>query len=271
MKKICFLAPLDSTKDFSILVDNLKDICINRYEFKVIALCDININPNLRVPNEIVFVKTDEGTSFDEKIKIGFQYTSNYDVTVIIDFNNANYKTYVEQMLDNYEQGYDIVYLKNGQNENGFFNKVKNFFVNTYKKISQFFVNIICGTSDLDIYNGFQLFSNEVSEIILSLNNQNKYLRNFDCWNGFKTAYIYSSKREKQVRRAKLWSKRFILGFVFCILSIALFVTSLSTYSLITYSFRFTYLALGISLSLALMFFGVYNFTKNSINKKLGI
>lgn len=270
MKKICFLAPLDSTKDFNILVGNLRDICNNKYDFKVIALCDININPNLRVPNEIVFVKTEEGTSFDEKIRLGFQYTANYDITIVMDYNNTNYRSYIEGMLDNYEKGYDIVYIKNGVEPQGFFNKIKGFFRNIFKKTSQFFVKLLCGTEDLDIYNGFQLFSKPVAEIILSLNEQNKYLRNFDCFNGFRTAYIFSSKSEKQKRRTKFWTKRFIIGLVLSIVGVVLLVTSFATYSIIKYSFRFTYLSLGIMLSVGLLFFGIYFLTRNSLDKKLG-
>ncbi len=270
MEKICFIAPVEEIKNLNVLVGNIKDICQNQYDFNIIVLCDKDIPNDMVLSQSIVYVKTDDLANFDSKVTLGFQYTIGYDLTVVIDFNNGNYKKYIQGMLQNYSEGSDVVYVKKEVKKDGFFSKIKNFFVNIYKNIKKMFFRMIVGTDELDVYNGFQLFSKNVTEIILSLNENNKYLRNFDCWNGFKVSYVLSNKKEKQSKHEKFWNKKNILGIVLSILALTTLVVCLSTCLLLPLSTRFIYLSCGLTLTVGLAFFGVYNLSKNSVDKKLG-
>lgn len=270
MEKICFIAPVEELKDLNVLVGNIKDLCQNQYDFNIIVLCDKEVSSDMVLPQSVVYVKTESTANFDNKVSLGFQYTIGYDLTIIIDFNNKNYKTYIQGMLQNYSEGSDVVYVKKGTNKVGFFNKIKNFFVNLYRNISKLFFRMIVGTDELDVYNGFQLFSKNVTEIILSLNENNKYLRNFDCWNGFRVSYVLSDKKEKQDRHEKFWNKKNILGTILSSLAIITLVVCLTTCSLLPLSTRFIYITCGITLTTGLAFFGIYNLSKNSVDKKLG-
>lgn len=270
MEKICFIAPVEEIKNLNVLAGNITDICQNEYDFNIIVLCDKEVPSDVVLPRSVVYVKTENTMNFDSKISLGFQYTIGYDLTIIIDFNNKNYKNYIQGMLQNYSEGSDVVYVKKDVKKDGFFNKIKNFFVNIYRGVAKLFFRMIVGTDELDVYNGFQLFSKNVTEIILSLNENNKYLRNFDCWNGFKVSYVLSDKKEKQARHEKFWNKKNIVGTILSVLAIVTFVVCLSTCHLLPLSSRFIYLSCGLTLTVGFSFFGVYNLSKNSVDKKLG-
>lgn len=270
MEKICFIAPVEENDKLDILADDIKNICGNEFDFNIIALCSKELQSDIELPQSVVYVKTEENMNFDSKVTLGFQYTIGYDLTIVLDYSNRNYKIYIKNMLQNYNEGSEVVYVKNEVNKIGFFNRIKNFLINSYKNISKLFFRMIIGTDELDVYNGFQLFSKNITEIILSLNENNKYLRNFDCWNGFKVTYVLTNKKEKQKTNIKFWNKKTILGIILSTLSLITFVVCLTTHTLMPISVRFIYLASAFTLTAGLLFFGIYNLYKDHINKKLG-
>ena len=81
---------------------------------------------------------------------------------------------------------------------------------------------------------------------------------------------MLSNKKEKQSKHEKFWNKKNILGIVLSILALTTLVVCLSTCLLLPLSTRFIYLSCGLTLTVGLAFFGVYNLSKNSVDKKLG-
>ena len=271
MKNLCIITPLNSTADLKILADGVKSVCGKNYQFNIIAVCDENINPNLTIPKQIIFVKVDEGLSDEEKITKGFEYCKNYDATIILNKYEPNWQEYFSALLERYEEGADIVYTRKYVEPKNVFQKIGHWFKKVGDTIYQFFVKLFFKNKDLKVFNSFQLFSHDVAQIIADMSEKNTYLRNFDCWNGYNVVVNNSVSSETRVRKLNFFNKNIIYSLVLSLLFVSLAIVTGLFYSKITYSFRFTYITIGIALSAFTLFFACYNLVKGIALKRMGL
>lgn len=270
MKKICFIAAMKSTSAFNIMVDGLKTICENKYDFNVITLCDENIGPNFKMPKQIKFVKVENGMSVNQKIQKGFEFAKGYDLTIIMDYYDDNWRDYVQKMIEEYEKGSDIVYVRKYKTPSTFFGKVAHFFKKIGNAIYQSFIKMVSKNDDLRVFNSFQLFEKNISDIIVTMPEKNTFLRNFDCWNGYKITYVNSDVKEKNKQQISFSKKNvfsIIASFTFII---ALIITTAICYNKVDFSFRFTFIAIAFVIVIFLLYLSLYLIFKEIFVSKLG-
>lgn len=271
MKNLCIITPLNSTADLKILADGVKSVCGKDYKFSIIAVCDENINPNLTIPKEIIFVKVDEGLCDEEKITKGFEYCKDYDATIVLNRYEPNWQEYFSALLREYENGADIVYTKKNVEPKNIFQRISNWFKKVGDSIYQFFVKLFFKNKDLKVFNSFQLFSQDVAQIIADMPQKNTYLRNFDCWNGYNVVVNNTVSSETRVRKLKFFNKNIIISLILSLLFVGFALVTGLLYSKISYSFRFTYITIGIAISIFTLFFACYNFIKGIALKRMGV
>lgn len=270
MEKLCLIAPMNSTAEFSLMVDGVKSVLKNKYKFNIIAVCDENINPSYKIPAEITFIKVEAGSTVNEKITKGFEFAREYDATIIFDYYNNNWQEYLECLIREYEKGADIVYTRKYVERKTFFQKVAGFFKKAVNFFYQFFITIACKNKDLKVFNSFQLFRKHITDIIVDMPEKNTYLRNFDCWNGYEVKFVNSEVGEPKDTKVKFWNKNTITAFSL-LGTLALFVVLATLLGgFVNYDFKFAYIGLAIVISGFLLFFSLYHFAKNIVDIKLG-
>ena len=270
MEKICIISPIKSTSSFTNLLEEVKEICENKYDFEIIALCEQKVEDLIKFDEKIKYINVDEKMTLNEKFTIGMEQATVYDVVALIDYENENWKEYLQGLILSYENGADISYVKYEISKNTIWGKIKRFFSKINNCIYEIFIKLFAKTKDLCVYNSFQLYKKDIVDIIRNFPEKNSFLRNFDCWTGYKSKYIITFKKEPRDKNNKLCTKSLILDFICLSFLIGLIVLSILLYPKVSYDFRFTYVALAIALCLFLFGFSIYHFVKQLLEIKIG-
>lgn len=134
---------------------------------------------------------------------------SNSDVIVMLDSDLQHPPELIHQMLNKYEQGYDIVYtIRQDSPEISFLKRfTSKLFYNMINKIS----NITINESAAD----FRLISYRVAEVFRKqIRERNQFLRGLFSWVGFRTTGIKFQVRKRRAGRSKYsLSRMFQFGF----------------------------------------------------------
>ena len=117
----------------------------------------------------------------------------------------------------------------------------------------------------------FQLFSENVVEVIKEFPEKNCYLRNFDCWVDFRVTILWTEKIKKVKRHEKVWTGNFITFWCSFAIFLGLLFTVIFTNKLVDISKRPTYILLGIGLMIVAFIFAIYNLYKWFIFRKTKI
>ena len=108
----------------------------------------------------------------------------------------------------------------------------------------------------------FQLFSENVVEVIKEFPEKNYYLRNFDCWVDYRVTVLYVNSVQKVKRHEKVTNINFVMYVVAFSLFVALLFSTIFTAKLIAEASRSMYVLIAVALMIAFVSFGLYNLYK---------
>lgn len=268
MQNLAIICPLNTTKDVYDYANSIQEVVKDKLNFKIFAVCS-SVEQDAVNSGNVSIISCNEDSTFDDKIKQSFEYAMEYDATIILDCNNANWLEYFKEMVQKFLDGCDIVYVRKYVKPTNAFKKILNSIKSFFKAIYKAFSSLLFSSADLCVYNSFQLFSKKVVSVICAMPEKNKFLRNFDCWNGFNIEYINTPIKEKGSAVKKFWNKNSIISCVLLLLAVALSISTIFTAKLIKFAFRNTYVSINIFVIVFLLFLSVYFFGKHITNKKI--
>ena len=197
----------------------------------------------------------------------------NADITVTIDADLQDDINAIEEMIDKYNTGSDIVYgVRSSRNKDSF---LKRFTAEMYYKV----LKKLGGTETIYNHADYRLMSKRAVKALLEYKESNLYLRGLVTKLGFKSDKVFYERKEREkgeskyplskmvalalngitAMSAKLLSFVFVLSIIFVLSAIAVFIAECvtSTLSLETFSIPLILLSTGAIL-FALSIHGLY-------------
>ena len=273
-KKISIVVPMYfEEKVVEECYKRLKKVCdvLTKYDYEIIFVNDGSTDKTLPLLEEIA--------SKDNKIKVisfsrnfghqyavtaGLKYVTG-DVIAIIDADMQDPPELLGEMLNLWEEGYEVIYGQRKKREGETFFKLMtaNMFYKTLNKLSD--VEIPQNTGD------FRLVDRKVVDTINNMREHNKFLRGMFSWVGYKQKAFEYERKERFAGETKYPLKKMlklaldgIIGFstkplkilgmigIFSIfISISIFI-----YIILSYIFNFNDIASGwTSLMVVITFF----------------
>lgn len=127
----------------------------------------------------------------------GLEYSvDKCDITVTIDADLQDDTTVIEQMIDKYNEGNDVVYgVRNDRKTDSFF---KRFTAGAFYKLMNFL-----GAKTVDNHADFRLMSNTAVKALMQYKERNIFLRGIVTKLGFKADSVYYARKERTVGETK--------------------------------------------------------------------
>lgn len=271
MKKISIVAPIFQSRNRlgeSVLA--LREIFKGRYDYQIICYYSGNIPTNVSADEHIKFVFVKDDYGFENCVRDGFEVADG-DCVVVADLNSRNFKEYIVALVAKWESGSDVVLMQKDQNTQNFFEKCGNFFSKIFKKIGNWLLGLAGFNKDFDAMRTFQLFSDNVVEVIKAFPQKNYYLRNFDCWVDYKVSILYTKEVAKVTNTTKTLNTHFALGMASLALFVAMLFTVIFTANLVNANSRAIYVLIGSGLTIFFFIFAMYMLYKWFVFKKTKI
>ena len=268
MKKVSIISPVfeNVTRVRQTMIE-LGDMFKNRYDFEVLYYHSAPLPEGVKTDGSFIFLDIQKGQSFDDCVTDGFERAKG-NCVVVANLDNINYKDYILKLLVEWEKNAQVVLIKKRIEKPNIFEKIGRFFGKLFGKISDLLLSIVGLNKDFRGMRDFQLFSENVVEVIKEFPEKNYYLRNFDCWVDYRVTILWTEKATKVKRHERVWTKNFALFLSSFAFFLALLLTVIFTVELVDLSKRSTYLILGIGLMVVSVIFGVYNLYKWFVFRK---
>jgi hypothetical protein len=268
MKKISIISPVfDNVNRLGQTINGLVEFFNDKYDFEVLYYHSVDLPAELTSDSHFMFYKIKKGQSFDDCVTDGFSKT-NGNCVIVADLNSLNYKDYLLKMIVEWENNAQVVLIKKEKEEMNFFQKIGKFFGSIFGKLYDLLLGLVGLNKDFRAMRTFQLFSENVAEVIKEFPEKNYYLRNFDCWVDYRVTVLYSKDFEKVKRHQKVANINFFLYITSFLLFFGLLFTTIFTTNLIDVSSRSMYVLIGVGLMAVFFVFGLYNLFKWFIFKK---
>lgn len=118
------------------------------------------------------------------------------DITVTIDADLQDDTAVIEQMIDKYNDGFDVVYgVRNDRKTDSFF---KRFTAGVFYKLMSFL-----GAKTVDNHADFRLMSNTAVKALMQYKERNIFLRGIVTRLGFKSDSVYYARKERTAGETK--------------------------------------------------------------------
>jgi len=200
MKKLSIVCPVYNEEDcLPLFIEKIKNIekqLSNRY------LVEIFFSNNASTDQTLTILKKyseiyDNIYYFTLSKNFGYQNSLHYslknmvgDIFVIIDVDGEDPVEMILAFLDNYENGYDIVYGKRTD-------RVENYFIKSLRKIFYRILKIFSDDEIILDMAEFSLFTNEVRLAVLDENNSFPFIRSAISRVGFNKIAISYSRHKR--------------------------------------------------------------------------
>lgn len=127
----------------------------------------------------------------------GLEYAQDKcDITVTIDADLQDDTAVIEQMIDKYNDGFDVVYgVRNDRKTDSFF---KRFTAGVFYKLMGFL-----GAKTVDNHADFRLMSNTAVKALMQYKERNIFLRGIVTRLGFKSDSVYYARKERTAGETK--------------------------------------------------------------------
>lgn len=268
MKKISIISPVfEEINRLGQVISGLEEFFKDKYDFEVLYYHSADLPEELKSNSHFMFYKIQKGQSFDDCVTDGFA-KANGNCVIVADLNSLNYKDYLLKLLIEWENNAQIVLIKKQKEKLNFFQKIGRFFGSIFSKLYDVLLAIVGLNKDFRAMRTFQLFSENVVEVIKEFPEKNYYLRNFDCWVDYRVTVLYTNKFEKVKRHEKVANTNFFLYVSSFILFLGLLFATIFTTKLIDPARRSMYVLIGISLMVVFFSFGLYQLFKWFIFRK---
>jgi dolichol-phosphate mannosyltransferase len=126
------------------------------------------------------------------------------DAVIVMDADLQDPPEVVLQMIDKFNEGYDVVYAIRAKR------KGETFFKKFTAKVFYRFLKSMCDV-EIPVDTGdFRLISRQVSDVLKNLTERNRYVRGLVSWVGFKQTGIYYEREERFAGETKYPLKKMI-------------------------------------------------------------
>lgn len=126
------------------------------------------------------------------------------DAVIVMDADLQDPPEVVLQMIEKYEEGYDVVYAVRSKR------KGETFFKKFTAKVFYRFLKSMCEV-DIPVDTGdFRLISRQVCDVLKGLTERNRYVRGLVSWVGFKQTGIYYEREERFAGETKYPLKKML-------------------------------------------------------------
>jgi len=122
-------------------------------------------------------------------LSCGYEHAKG-DCVITIDADLQDPPEIIEQMIKEWQKGYDIVYAKRKTRKDPFFKKITAFFF--YR-----FINFLSDTPIPTDVGDFRLQDHKVNQYLIKLPEHSKFLRGLVAWGGFKEKYVEMNRQER--------------------------------------------------------------------------
>ncbi|WP_420547985.1 glycosyltransferase family 2 protein [Curvivirga sp.] len=123
------------------------------------------------------------------------------DAVFILDADLQEPISYMHEMLDLYDQGYEMIYAVRKDREDE--SKLKRFFVEIFYKMLRMGSDVNIPEDARD----FRLMDRKVVDSILALPERNRFMKGLFAWVGFRSIPIYINMKPRQFGRSKFGLK----------------------------------------------------------------
>jgi len=223
------------------IYDEIKEaLAITKYEYTILFVDDGSTDETLcqikdlaKQDNKVKYIELSRNFGHQNAIKAGLD-ASDADVIIMMDCDLQHPPHLINELLKQYELGYDIVRTHRVENETASYFK---------RKTSNLFYKILNKLSDITLEQGsadFRLISGKAIEQLKSFNEFDLFYRGLIKWMGFKQISLKYNPQERLTGQTKYTYKKMIsfglkgftsfstkplyfaayLGFVFAIFSI---------------------------------------------------
>lgn len=275
MKKISVVIPMYFEEEVAKECYNrTKNVLekLNQYDYEIVFINDGSKDKTLEILEEIAkedkkvkVISFSRNFGHQAAVTAGLKYTTG-DAVVIMDADMQDPPEVIENMINLWEQGNEVIYAKRKTRKGE--TKFKLF-------TAKMFYKVLNGLSDVEIpkdTGDFRLADRKVVDVINSLPEHNKFLRGLFSWVGFKQVPLEYERQERVAGKTKYPLKKMlklasdgitsfstkplkilgILGFISVCVSIIILI-----YALISYIFNLNQLTAGwTSLMVTITFLG---------------
>ena len=271
MKKVSIISPVfENLNRLGQTINGLTEFFKDKYDFEVLYYYSGELPADVTIDPHFMFYQIEKGQSYNDCITDGFE-KSNGNCIIVADLNDLNYKDYLLKLLVEWENKAQIVLIKKEKQKENFFQKIGGFFAKMFRKLGDLLVGVAGLNKDFRAMRTFQLFADNVAEVIKEFPQKNYYLRNFDCWVDFRVTVLYSNEVIKVRNHEKVLNKNLLFGCTSLLLTLALLFVLVFTSNLINPANRSMYVLIGIGLMMVFAVTGFYNLFKWFIFQKTKI
>ncbi len=268
MKKVSIISPVfENVNRIGQTINGLVEFFNDKYDFEVMFYHSVELPEELKSDPHFMFYEIKKGQSFDDCVTDGFA-KANGNCVIVADLNNINYKDYLLKLLVEWENNAQIVLVKKEEEQVSFIKKVGKFFTKFFAKAYDLLLGLVGLNKDFRAMRTFQLFSENVAEVIKEFPEKNYYLRNFDCWVDYRVTVLYVKNVQNVKRHEKVANFNFVMYVSAFTLFFALLFITIFTANLITEASRSMYVLVAVALMITFVAFGLYNLFKWFIFRK---
>lgn len=271
MKKVSIISPVfDNLNRLGQTINGLIEFFKDKYDFEVLYYYKGELPAEIPTDSHFMFFPIEKGQSYNDCVTDGFAKADG-NCVIVADLNDLNYKDYLLKLLVEWENKAQIVLIKKEKEKQNLFQKIGSFFGAIFRKIGDLLIGLSGLNKDFRAMRTFQLFSDNVAQVIKEFPQKNYYLRNFDCWVDFRVTVLYT----KEIKKVKTYEKSFnkYAGFSLTslFLCLAMLFVLIFTSNLIKPENRSMYVLIGIGLMIVFAVIGLYNLYKWFVFKKTKI
>ena len=271
MKKISIISPIfDNVNRIGQTVNGLLELFKDKYEVEGLYYHSVELPNEIPADNHFLFYKIEKGQDYNYCVTDGFEKADG-NCVIVANLDDVNYKDYIVKLLAEWENNAQIVLIKKEEKERNFFQKIGHFFAGVFHKLSNLILGMFGLSKDFRAMRTFQLFSDNVVEVIKEFPEKNYYLRNFDCWVDFRVTVLRTNAKIKVKEHNKAVNKHFVFSAGSTALFLGLLFTVIFTNGLIDQSKRTMFVLIGIGLMALFAIIGFIEFLKGFVYKKTKI
>jgi len=147
--------------------------------------------------NYVFGVNLGNNAGHQNALLAGLEYAQDKsDITVTIDADLQDDTSVIEQMIDKYNDGFEVVYgVRNDRKTDSFF---KRFTAGVFYKLMSFL-----GAKTVDNHADFRLMSNTAVKALMQYKERNIFLRGIVTRLGFKSDSVYYARKERTAGETK--------------------------------------------------------------------
>jgi glycosyltransferase involved in cell wall biosynthesis len=212
MKHVSLVIPLFNEEDnIRILISAINAVFQNLpYNYNIILVDDGSRDRSLTIVKEIAkeddrinFISFSRNFGHQNALKAGLDHT-NADCVISMDADMQHPPSLIPDMLQKWEQGYDVVYTvrKEGADLSAFKKRSSSTFYKMLNWLSE--VDVEVGTPD------FRLISKPVLKVLQNLNEYDLFYRGLVKWVGFKQIAIEYEQNERLAGNSKYTFRKMV-------------------------------------------------------------